>query len=271
MVRLAEAFVQLQVQRPEVAERSKLLAAIESEIIPRLMIAHRADPLCPAVCAASRLPPSDAEVDEFARIAARHDLAGSLAFIESMCRQGLSLELILLELIGPTARLLGDQWLDDRRSFTEVSAGLGTLQQLVHVLSPSFAPSMPHRGLILLTAAPGEQHTLGLFLVGEFLRRAGYGVQIDPGMSESELLRFVATERVELLGISVSNEALLKPLAGLLGNVRKASKYPGTVVALGGSLDLVDYAQQHSAFLASDPRDVVRFLELGGTLREPRH
>lgn len=252
-------------------DRADLLATLESEIIPRLMLAHRADPFSPTLCADSRLPPTDGEVFEFARIAACHDLQGALAFVERLCRQGLALEVVLLELVAPAARLLGEQWQTDLRSFTEVCAGLGTLQQVVHILGPSFAPALPHRGLVLLVAAPGEQHTLGMYLVGEFLRRAGWGVQVCPSISEPELLQLVATEQVKLLGISVSNHQLLKPLARLLGAVRKASCNPGLTVMLGGSLDLAEYAAKNGAALcAADPREAVRWLELHANLHEPK-
>ena len=44
-----------------------------------------------------------------------------------MNRQGLSLEVVMLDLVAPAARLLGEQWKEDLRGFTEVSAGLGML------------------------------------------------------------------------------------------------------------------------------------------------
>jgi methanogenic corrinoid protein MtbC1 len=226
------------------------------------MLAHRTEPLGQVSCSQTRPPPTSEEVFEVARIAACHDLPGALAFVEAVCREGLSLEVVLLELIAPAARLLGEHWKADLRSFTEVSAGLGTLQQLVHILGPSFAPSLPHRGLVVLVAAPGEQHTLGLYLVGEFLRRAGWGVQIAPTMSESELIRLVASERVEMVGISVSNSQFLKPLSTLISAVRKASRNAELSVMLGGALDLVEFASRNGATLcASDPREAVRWLE----------
>lgn len=267
---LTRAGERCQVQ-PERDECSDLLTTIESEIIPRLLLTHRADPFSPTLCAEARLPPTAAEVLEFARVAACHDLQGGLAMVEALCRQGLALESVLLELVAPAARLLGEQWLADLRSFTEVCAGLGTLQQIVHILGPSFAPAVPHRGLVLLVAAPGEQHTLGLYLVGEFLRRAGWGVQVSPSMSEPELLHLVASEPVKLLGISVSNEQLLKPLARLISAVRTASCNPALTVMLGGSLDLADYAAQNGVTLcADDPREAVRWLAMHANLREFR-
>ena len=249
-------------------EKISLLKTIESEIVPRLMLALRDEPSTVSACAESRLPPTAEEVAEFARIATCHDLAGALGFVETICRQGLSLESVLIDLIGPTARLLGQQWEDDHRSFSEVSAGLGTLQQVVHVLGPSFAPSLPHRGLVVLTAPPGEQHTLGLHLAGEFLRRAGWGVQINPNMTQDEVIQLVASERVVMLGITVSNDELLESLAALIAAARKASCNQNLAVMLGGPLDLREFAIQNGASLyAADARDAVRWLEFHANIR----
>jgi len=239
-----------------------LMATIESEIIPRLLLAHRPDPIAAGRCAAAREAPTRDEVAEFARIAACHDLPAALKMVEAVCREGLSLEVVLLDLVAAAARLLGEQWKEDLRSFTEVSAGLGTLQQLVHVLGPSFAPALPHRGLVVLVAAPGEQHTLGLFLVGEFLRRAGWGVEVAPTMAEADLLRLLSSQPVAMLGITVSNEVTLKPLARFMTAVRKATRKRDLPVLLGGALDLGDFAEKNGASLhASDAREAVRWLD----------
>lgn len=269
--RLARVREQLQAQADK-QDHPHLLATIEAEIIPRLMLAHRVESASRILCAESRLPPTQDELIEFARIASCHDLPGALAFVESLCLQGLSLETVLLDLIGPTARLLGDQWLADQRSFTAVSAGLGTLQQVVHILGPSFAPAHSHRGLVVLLAAPGEQHTLGLYLIAEFLRRAGWGVQVTPEMSESELVQLVGTQRVEMVGITVSNGHLLKPLAALMDSARRASRNPSLKLAIGGSLQLEEFAAQNRVSLcAKDPLEVVRYLEPHGSLRARRN
>ncbi|MFO0580397.1 MAG: hypothetical protein U1A78_41020 [Polyangia bacterium] len=251
---------------------SPLLQAIEREIIPRLLFTYRAEARSPAPCADSRPPPSRDELAEFAALAAKSELAEVLGYVERLGRQGLSLEALLLHLIGPTARALGEQWQDDRLSFTEVTAGLGMLQQVVHTLSPSFAPKLPNRGLVVLMAAPGEQHTLGLLLVGEFLRRAGWGVHTCPVLSEGELLEIVSSQRLALLGITVSNDHLLKPLAALLTKVRRVSVDPELLIMLGGALDLSEFAASNRVQLCtSDPREVVLYLEQHATLRGYRN
>ena len=239
-----------------------VLTVLEAEIIPRLRLAHRDDAALAPACAESRHPPTEEEIGEFARIAVCHDLSTALGFIERLCRQGLSLEILLLELVAGAARLLGEHWKQDLRTFNEVSAGLGTLQQLVHILGPSVAPALPDRGLVVLVPAPGEQHPLGLYLVGEFIRRAGWGVHIDPALSETSLLDLLENRHVVMLGISLSTSALAGPVARLVAAARRTSRNRRLSVVLGGSADLRSVAGDCGAHLAaSDPRVAVALLE----------
>jgi methanogenic corrinoid protein MtbC1 len=250
-----------------------LLQTIESEIIPRLRLAHRADPLQQTLCAQTRPNPTEEEVFEFARVAANHDLPAALGYVEKLCREGLSMELILLELVAPAAKLLGEHWKADLRTFNEVTAGLGTLQQVVHIFGPTFAPSLPSRGLVVLAPAPGEQHTLGLHLVGEFLRRAGWGVQIDPSATESDLLDQVANDQVAMLGLTISSEELIKPAARLIAEAKKISRNRDLLVMVGGALQVENLAQLTGAsFCVADARQAVQLLErAGSTLHSVRN
>jgi methanogenic corrinoid protein MtbC1 len=254
---------------PAPEARADLLATIHAQIIPQLVLAHTAEhfPL-EGVCADARLPPTDAEVAECAQLAIREDVPAALAFVQAIAAEGISLEVILLQLIAPAARFLGEQWEDDRISFTEVTIGLATLQQIVHILGPSFAPGLVDRGFVVLVSPQPEQHTLGLYLLGEFLRRAGWGVQVAPSMSESDLVDLVASEHVDMVGISVSNSDLVKPLTRLVTAIRKASINPTVGVMLGGSPELSDTATQVGATFCSDPRDAVRWLEQHARIKE---
>ncbi len=194
-------------------------------------------------------------------MAVRHDLTAALGVIEQLSLGGIPLDQILLELVAPTARLLGDQWLDDERSFMEVSAALGTLQQVTHTLSPATMVAGSHRGTVLLTGAPNEQHTLGLFLVGEFFRRAGFGVHVEPSMTVGDILDFVARDHVVLVGFSASSEERLPGLADLIQRVRAHSQNRAVHLMLGGSLDLEDFARQTRTTLCGrDPRAAVNWL-----------
>jgi methanogenic corrinoid protein MtbC1 len=242
-------------------EQSDLLATIHEQIIPRLVLAHFDDPAAAEACPDSRLPPDAEEVLAFSRIAAAQDLPGALAFVEAMVRDGVSIGTVLLHLVAPAARQLGDDWLADLRNFAEVTLALGTLQEVVHVLGPSFATGIGDRGSVLLVAAPSEQHTLGLHVLGEFIRRAGWTVEVESSLSRGELIDRVESERIEMLGVSVSNEQLVEPLARLVRDVKKASLNADIEVMIGGSLDLADLAAAVGATFCTDPTDAVRHLD----------
>jgi methanogenic corrinoid protein MtbC1 len=244
----------------DTAARGDLLATIHEKIIPQLVLTH-----CEigkgGACPDLRPPPTDQEVAAFAAIAVREDDTAALGFVEGLASQGVSLEAVLLHLVAPAARLLGDEWLDDLRTFTEVTIGLGTLQRIVHVLGPSFAPDTANRGLVVLIAAPSEQHTLGIYMLGEFLRKAGWGVLVEPNMSEDELVSMVGSQRVELLGISMSSSQGMKALGHLVTSVRRASVNSDLTIMMGGSLELRGAAEQLGALYCSDPREAVCWLE----------
>ena len=272
---LSELLGQLKEVAPEEGpDRAELLATIHDQIIPKLVLAHCVDPSAPLpdLCADARPPPTDDEVAAFADIAVSQDMARALLFVESVAAGGLSLEVVLLHLVAPTARLLGEEWLADRRTFSEVTIGLSTLQQMVHVLGPSLATGLAHRGFVILVSPFSEQHTLGIYLLGEFLRRVGWAVQVAPSMSESDLIATVASEHVEMVGISVSNSDLLPPLRRLVAAVKRASLNIDHAVMLGGSHPgLKKLAPEIGATYCADPRDAVRWLDRRDTFKVPSH
>ncbi len=96
--------------------RLALLAkAIEHEIIPRLMLAHRN----PHECLTLPEPDSPSEqvtqqeVETFARLVLSDDENLSQACIDAMRLKGIAVETIYLELLAPVARHLGKLWEQD--------------------------------------------------------------------------------------------------------------------------------------------------------------
>ena len=236
-----------------------LLATIHERIIPQLLLAHHeADTvvLLPAP------GPTLDEVRTFADLSTRQDVGLAVAFVESLTARGVALEIILLDLVGPAARMLGDDWTSDERTFSEVTLGLSTLQQVVHIVGPAFSANPTNRGTVLLVAAPSEQHTLGIHVLGEFLRKAGWGVQVESALSRAEVIRLVETERVEMVGVSIANGDLVEPLTRLVTGLRRAPLNPDMAVMMGGSLDLT--AAEHKqigATFCNDAREAVRWLD----------
>jgi MerR family transcriptional regulator, light-induced transcriptional regulator len=238
-----------------------VLSTIEEQIVPKLVLSQGV-PSVAALCADERPPPNEAEIEDFTRLAANGDVMQLLSFIETMATQGVSLDVILLQLLAPAARLLGEQWADDTRSYVEVTVGLSTIQQVVHMLSPSYAPTdLPQRGFVVLTSPQGEQHTLGLYIVAELVRRAGWSTQATPDLPTMDLVALVKTRRVDAVGISVSNYDLVERVPQLVTRIRQASMNPSITIMLGGSLLLVDKSAEVGAVFCPDAKDAVRRLE----------
>ena len=254
----------------EPERRADLLATIHERLIPELIVAHWEGPIEAAECPDSRPPPTDKEVYDFARIAVAQNLTGALAFVESLAAQGVSLEVVLLHLIAPAARLRGREWEDDTTTWADVTIGLGTLQHVAQVFGPSFAPGVGQRGLVVLVAAPREQHTLGIYLLGELLRRADWGVHVEPSMPHAELVMLVGAEPVEMVGFSASTVEVAKPLVRTIAAIKKASINPNISIMLGGSPELADDAPWFGATFCSDPQEVVQLLERRAKLLDGR-
>ena len=224
-----------------------LSQAIEHEIIPRLMLAHRAPDECLSAVAAFESPVSAEDVCAFAKLVLAPDENVAQACIEAMRRRGISVETIYLDLLAPVARYLGEQWEQDLCDFTEVTVGLGRLQQVLRELSPAFGQSnqQPSGRSVLLLPGPGEQHTFGLVMVAEFFRRAGWDVGGGPWEAGADPVLMVQREWFDVVGFSLGNETHVDELAACIKAVRAAALNKSICVIVGGPIFI-----EHPQFVA---------------------
>ncbi len=234
--------------------RSLLLAqAVEYEIIPRLMLAHR----YPHECVADMAPLAQVSTDDvldFARRVLQEDDESLATSVTALRNRGIPLQALFLDLLAPVARHLGTLWERDLCDFTEVTVGLGRLQQVLRDNSVAFAeptalndPAPGRR--ILLVPCPGEQHTFGLSLVAEFFHRAGWDVATNFGAHEVSPAMLVSQDWYDVVGFSLGAEASLTRLGESIAEVRKASKNPMLPIIAGGAVFALhpEYAAQIAA------------------------
>jgi methanogenic corrinoid protein MtbC1 len=247
--------------------QSALLLAIESQIIPRLVLAHPTAPaVAPAVCDSTTesVRPSPAEITEFTGIVLRGRTDEAAAFMRALQERGVTTESLYLELLAPAARHFGLFWEAERSDFVEVTLALRRLQGLAHEFSAEFngddeSPlSVGPRALCV--ALPGEQHVFGAQLVGEFLRRARWDVWDAPGATEQDIIALVEREWFTVVGVSISTTDQLDALAGLVRRLRRASLNPDLRVMVGG-LPFEDHPERAALVgadaTARDGRDAV--------------
>jgi len=219
-----------------------LKRVIETEVIPRLVMAQRA--LGTAVQEAPTphpAAPTDGDVAAFTALARLGNTENALTFIDAFCARGLPLSQVYLGLLAPAARILGVCWEKDTADFTEVTIGLRCLHAVCHALEPRFTPlgmaQRPGRS-ILLAPAPGEQHGFGLLMVEQFFRRAGWETWTDGSADADALIAMVAEKHFGLIGFSISGETHVESLAELIRDIRRASRNADIGILVGGALIL---------------------------------
>ena len=241
------------VNREAVDLRLALLSrAIEDEIIPRLMLAHPTAGECLPLTPSASAQVSQEDVQAFAGLVLAPDENLAQACIEAMRTSGISVETIYTDLLAPVARHLGVLWEEDLCDFTEVTVGLGRLQQVLRELSPAFGQTSTNTtgNRVLLLPGPGEQHTFGLVMVSEFFRRAGWDVGGGAWEAGADPVVMVQREWFDVVGFSLGNVAQLDELAACIKDVRAAALNKSMCVIVGGPLFLAN--PEHVAYVNAD-------------------
>ncbi len=214
--------------------RDDLAQVVESEIIPRLMLAHRSDRQPHRL--APRLSGSD-DIGRLGDLLLLPDDRDVLAEIRGLIGDGMSLEEVLTGLLAPTARHIGRLWEEDVCDFVQVTTAMARLRRLVHdletlCLDPQ--PVDPASRRVLLMPAPAETHTFGLTLVAHFLAQAGWDVTTRFDPHPAEALERLRAEWFDVVGLSLSCDVCLDRLVAVVPVLRRASRNRDLRVMVGG-------------------------------------
>jgi len=185
--------------------------------------------------------PTAEQVASLARLSFDHDDAAGQRYVDAVRLTGVAIDAVYLQLITPAARQLGEMWADDLCTFVDVTIGIGRLQQIVRMLGPVFVGDggrAVHDRRAVLMAVPGEQHTFGLLMAAEFLRRAGWILDCAAPPDSARAARLVRGEWFCFVGFSLSTEAGIGTLSACIRAIRKASRNRDIGVLVGGNLFL---------------------------------
>lgn len=221
----------------------RLERTIQNELIPRLMTSHRVGPVSPAMMAAAARSLSDEDVASFVRAIRGADDQQAVQFVREIIAEGAPVEAVYLDLIAPSARRLGEMWESDDCDFVEVTVAMGRMQRLLRDLSQVFladAGQADPVGSVLLTCVSGEQHTLGIIMVGEFLIRDGWRVLVGTPWTDGDLLSMVGSDWYDVIGFSVGCEARLATVKRDIRRLKSASRNPNVQIMVGGPVFMED-------------------------------
>lgn len=270
-------------------ERS-LSQLIENEIIPRLMIAHSLDapvPNSPAprLSTADAVPmPLDlpltigrsapaeiepAEIQLLSDLCLRVEADELLSYIEAVLGRGLTADTVMVDLLAPTARRLGELWEDDLCDFVDVTMGLWRLQEVVHEIA-SRAPAERvlaaggHRALF--ASMPGDQHHFGTLVVDEVFRRGGWVTTRLEGAATPDLVKSASDQWFDLIGLTVSCECHIENLHSVIVAMRNVSKNPRVCIMVGGRVFVESPERSLEVGADGTARDAKLALELASDL-----
>jgi len=213
--------------------RAALLAgAVEREIVPRLLVAHRhAGAPMPAACV-----PGATEVADLTSYVLANDIASQNDLVERLRTGGATVESLYLDLLAPAARRLGEMWEQDLCDFTEVTIGLWRLQSIVRELGRAVIVPLSQVPAPARRVLPGEQHTFGMAVVGEFFHRDGWLVSIGLLATPGDLGSAVRHDSFDIVGISVGCGERLEPVAAAIRAARRATCNPALRIMVGGPI-----------------------------------
>jgi MerR family transcriptional regulator, light-induced transcriptional regulator len=226
--------------RPEGGTGRSLAGLIESEIIPRLMVAHPVERVAEDAGGGIRQD----EIDTLAALVTGAPADVVLAFVERLLARGIAVETVLVDLLAPAARALGDGWSEDRVDFVEVTMGLWRLQEVVQDLADRSPVARVVRGArrALFAAMPGDQHGFGAIVIQEVFAREGWATDRITAPRTADLVERVAGEWFDLVGLTVSCDAHTGGVSSVIAAMRSVSRNPRLRVMVGGRVFVEDPA-----------------------------
>lgn len=198
------------------------------------MKSHEQSPGAPGLARANRLLTAS-DVHAFARCILDHDLPVARSQLEAVMARGLHPEHVYLDLLAPVAQLMGHWWEEDALSFTDVTVGLGRLQQLMRETATRQENTRVTGHRILLLTAPGEQHTFGIAMVAELFAHTGWDVCGDPVDGVGDPLRRVSEEWFDVVGFTVGTADQAPIVRDLVAQVRRHSRNTRVGIMIGGA------------------------------------
>lgn len=224
------------VAKPTESRLQEFASVIENIIVPRLLMSHVNNNTS---VANEKVSLRNVAVSDFIKLTTQDDPGVAIEYVRHLMASGVPFQDVLLELMAPAARVLGERWEQDQASFVEVALGVARMHRILREFDgvPSHLWSDAGFGRhALLLPAPGELHSFGLRLVQEFLLRESWTVNNQPVATIEELGNVVAGDWYDIVGLSLSGETNVDSFLESIRIIRRKSKNRHVKIIVGGHL-----------------------------------
>lgn len=153
--------------------------------------------------------------------------------------QGHSLKDTYLFGITGSARLIGELWSRDTLDFVNVTIALSRLHRVMHEFSQEFLSegNAESNGLsLLLMTEPGSQHGLGVFMLSEFFRQAGWRVTLASPQDIVDFKRVFLSDWFDAVVLSISTDRHIDAVSQSLPELSKTTANPNLKIYVGGPM-----------------------------------
>lgn len=153
--------------------------------------------------------------------------------------QGHSLKDTYLFGITGSARLIGELWSRDALDFVNVTIALSRLHRVMHEFSQEFLSegNAESNGLsLLLMTEPGSQHGLGVFMLSEFFRQAGWRVTLASPQDIVDFKRVFLSDWFDAVVLSISTDRQIDAVAKSLLELSNTTANPNLKIYVGGPM-----------------------------------
>ena len=158
--------------------------------------------------------------------------------IDKLIRYGRSIELILDSYLPTIAKKLGDAWVADEISFSDVTIALGKIQFLNSKFEPLYISclnSAYYKTKTLIIIPKGEDHTYGGIAATRKLRGMGIDAFLIFEFKKNELENLLFERNYDFIGISSANNFMIEKINNLSIKISDILERK-TPIVLGGNL-----------------------------------
>lgn len=183
--------------------------------------------------------------------------------LSRMVASGVSSTEIYEKVLPSVAHMLGERWVRDEISFVDVTQASQRLQEVIRILGAQYAKSgtaIPSAHTVYMCVPAFEDHSMGVFMAANQLRRMGVWVQLGIGVEIQDIVEAVSRHKFSMIGISAASYKSIAPLSGLIDNLRAELKRPTDIVVGGNVMNCgIDVMRETGADLVTtNVRDAAR-------------